>query len=544
MNRSRRSWLFALLLLAQAPAPVGSQSPPQSQRTLESPSATVQQPAARPIVIGSKPFGESYLLAEVFAQMLEARGIAVIRRPGLGGTEILFPALVRGDIDVYPEYTGSGLRVILKQDGRTSPADVFDTVSRAFASTYDLRWLPPLGFENTYAMSVRTEMAERLGLRTLSDAARVSGTLRAGFTADFIGQVDGLPALRAVYGLEPREVNALAPAVKYQALASGAVDIIDAYSTDGLLARYPLTVLEDDRRVFPPYDAAALVRGALARERPAAVVALGELSGRLDVRLMRRVNERVEVQGEPVARVAADMLRDLGLVADGAASGTWRRDHTGGATAGVLAYVYAERLNLWRMTVRHLVLVVVSLALAVLTGVVLGLSLDRVRFAEPVIRTVGVLQTIPGLALLAFMIPVLGIGVLPAVTALFLYSLYPVVRNTYTGIRGADAGAVAAAHALGMTPGQVLRLVRLPLAAPIIVAGVRTAAVVNVGTATLAALVGAGGLGDPIVAGLALADTRMILSGAVPAALLALLVDAALGWAQARVTPAGPRGQV
>lgn len=139
MNRSRRSWLFALLLLAQAPAPVGSQSPPQSQRTLESPSATVQQPAARPIVIGSKPFGESYLLAEVFAQMLEARGIAVIRRPGLGGTEILFPALVRGDIDVYPEYTGSGLRVILKQDGRTSPADVFDTVSRAFASTYDLR---------------------------------------------------------------------------------------------------------------------------------------------------------------------------------------------------------------------------------------------------------------------------------------------------------------------------------------------------------------------------------------------------------------------
>lgn len=539
MSPSRRAWLFGLMVLVQAQAPVASQTPPQS------PVPAVQQPAARPIVIGSKPFGESYLLAEVFAQLLEARGIAVTRRPGLGGTEILFPALERGDIDVYPEYTGSGLRVILKQDTRKTPVEVFDIVSRTFATEYDLRWLPPLGFENTYAMSVRTEMAERLGLRTLSDAARVSGTLRAGFTADFIGQVDGLPALRETYGLEPREVNALAPAVKYQALATGAVDIIDAYSTDGLLARYPLTVLEDDRRVFPPYDAAALVRGALARERPAAVVALAELSGRLDVRLMRRLNERVEVDGEPVARVAADTLRDLGLVSDGAASGTWRRDQIGAsATAGVLAYLYAERLTLWRMTVRHLLLVVVSLGLAVLAGVVLGLSLDRARFAEPVIRTVGVLQTIPGLALLAFMIPVLGIGVLPAMAALFLYSLYPIVRNTFTGIRGADAGAVAAAHALGMTPGQVLRFVRLPLAAPIIVAGVRTAAVVNVGTATLAALVGAGGLGDPIVAGLALADTRMILSGAVPAALLALLVDASLGWVQARVTPAGPRGQV
>jgi len=502
--------------------------------------------AQPPIVVGSKPFGESYLLAELFAQIMEARGLSVTRRPGLGGTEIVFPALVRGDIDLYPEYTGSGLRVILKQDSSKLPFEVFDTVSRTFAAQYDLRWLPPLGFENTYAMSVRTEMAERLGLRTLSDAARVSSTLRAGFTADFIGQVDGLPALRDAYGLAPREVNALAPAVKYQALASGAVDIIDAYSTDGLLARYPLTVLEDDRRVFPPYDAAALVRGAVARDRPAVIAALSELSGRLDVRLMRRLNERIEVDGEPVARVAADTLRDLGLVSsDVTPRSTSQRDRSRSTgAAGVLAYLQAERLNLWRMTLRHLVLVGLSLGLAVLAGVALALSLNRIRFAEPVIRAVGVLQTIPGLALLAFMIPVLGIGTLPAVTALFLYSLYPIVRNTFTGIRGADSGAVAAAHALGMTPGQVLRYVRLPLASPIIVAGIRTAAVVNVGTATLAALVGAGGLGHPIVAGLALADTRMILSGAIPAALLALAVDASLGWLQRRVTPAYARGQV
>ena len=149
--------------------------------------------------------------------------------------------------------------------------------------------------------------------------------------------------------------------------------------------------------------------------------------------------------------------------------------------------------------------------------------------AEAVIRAVGVLQTLPGIALLAFMIPLLGIGVVPALVALVLYSLYPIVRNTYTGVRDADPAAVSAARALGMTDGQILREVRLPLAAPVIMAGIRTAAVIDVGTATLAAFIGAGGLGEPIVAGLALSDTRMILSGAIPAAILALLVDGALG---------------
>jgi osmoprotectant transport system permease protein len=135
----------------------------------------------------------------------------------------------------------------------------------------------------------------------------------------------------------------------------------------------------------------------------------------------------------------------------------------------------------------------------------------------------------PGIALLAFMIPLLGIGVVPALVALFLYSLYPILRNTYTGVRDAAPDAVESAGALGMTPWQVLRYVRLPLASPIIMAGIRTAAVIGVGTATLAAFIGAGGLGDPIVAGLALSDTRMILFGAIPAAALALVVDAALG---------------
>ncbi len=501
-----------------------------------------QAVAAGPVVVGSKPFGESYLLAELFAQILEARGLAVTRRFGLGGTEIIFPALRTGAIDVFPEYTGSGLLVILKAPMATDPAAVFDTVSREFAARYDVRWLAPLGFENTYAMSVRTEMATRLGLRTLSDAARVSNQLRAGFTADFIGLPDGLPALRSAYGLAPAAVNALAPALKYQALAAGDVDIIDAYSTDGLLDRYPLTVLADDKRVFPPYDAAALVRGGLAREQPAAVAALGELSGRIDVTRMRRLNAQVEVEGAAVAAVARAALVDLGLV---------RADAAGATTAPVAGapdraadvsfarYLWTRRQAIVAMSARHLALAGGALAAAIVVGLGAGLVLARRSRAESATRAVGLLQTIPGIALLAFMLPLLGIGAVPAMVALFLYALYPIVRGTVTGVRQADPSAVDAAVALGMTPRQVLLWVQVPLAVPVIMAGVRTAAVTSVGTATLAAFVGGGGLGDPIVAGLALADTRMILSGAVPAAVLALLVDVVLARAERWLTPAG-----
>jgi osmoprotectant transport system substrate-binding protein/osmoprotectant transport system permease protein len=494
----------------------------------------------RPVVVASKPFGESYLLAEMFAQLLEARGVAVERRPGLGATEIAFQALRTGAIDVYPEYTGTGLLAILGEQPVPDPGAVFGRVSREFEARWGVHWLPPLGFENTYAIAVRRQTAREHGLRTLSDLARASPRLVAGFTPDFIGRPDGLPGLQRAYGLRPREVRSLVQAVKYRALAEGAVDVIDGYSTDGLIARYDLVVLEDDRRFFPPYEAAALVGRRLWDERPEAVAALTRLSGRLDEARMRELNRRVEVDGEPVASVARDALGTLGLLAEAGPAVAHRRPLDRGA-GSLGPYLWERRALLASLTLRHLFLVAASLLAAVLVAVPLGVVLERVRAgrAEGAIRAVGVLQTVPGIALLAFMIPLLGIGVLPALVALFLYSLYPIVRNTYSGVRHASPEACEAARALGMSPGQVLRWVRLPLAAPAIMAGIRTAAVVTVGTATLAAFIGAGGLGDPIVAGLALSDTRMILSGAVPAALLALLVDALLGLAERRVRPRG-----
>jgi osmoprotectant transport system permease protein len=521
----------ALLIGAVIAASISAQSVPPA-----SPSDS------RPVVVASKPFGESYLLCEMFAQLLESRGFPVERRPGLGATEIAFGALRTGAIDVYPEYTGTGLVAILHDSLADSVlADsraVFAHVARRFADDYDVRWLPPLGFQNTYAIAVTRATASKYRLRTLSDLAREGPHLTAGFTADFIGRSDGLVGLSRVYGLRPRAVRPLAPAVKYQALASGAVDVIDGYSTDGLLERYDLATLVDDRHFFPPYEAAALVSGRLETQMPGAIAALTLLSGRLDEKAMRQLNRRVEVDGEDVRAVAADELKALGLIAGGETT----RRVDGEPRAGFGTYLWDRRADLASLTLRHLLLVAIALLGAVVVAVPLGLFLERTRrIAEPAIGALGVLQTIPSIALLAFMIPLLGVGVTPALLALWLYALYPIARGTYTGVRDADPEAVAAAEALGTTPVQRLLWVRLPLAVPVIMAGIRTAAVITVGAATLAAFIGAGGLGEPIVAGLALADTRMILSGALPAALLALLVDAALGLVERLVAPAHRR---
>ena len=492
-----------------------------------------------PVVVASKPFGESYLLCEMFAQLLEAHGIAVTRRPGLGATEVAFGALRQNAIDVYPEYTGTGLIAILHDSVADSlsrdPRAVYEKVSQAFAARYGVRWLPPLGFQNTYAIAVSRSTADRYDLRTLSDLARESSHLVAGFTPDFIGRSDGLPGLARVYGIRLRNVRPLAPAVKYRALADGAVDVADGYSTDGLLARYDLVTLLDDRHFFPPYEAAALVSPRLVRDRPDAIAVLTLLSGRLDETRMRRLNQRVEVAGEDVHRVASDALTELGLTNAPVTSATSLASDT---HEPFWRYMWNRRATIGALTLRHLFLVLIALGAAILVAIPLGLALERARTAaEPVVRALGVIQTVPSIAMLAFMIPLFGIGTVPALVALWLYALYPIARNTYTGVRDADPGAIEAAEALGTTAVQRLLWVRLPLAAPIIMAGVRTAAVITVGAATLAAFIGAGGLGEPIVAGLALADTRMILSGALPAAALALAVDGILALVERRVTP-------
>ncbi|HKH43609.1 MAG TPA: glycine betaine ABC transporter substrate-binding protein [Thermoanaerobaculia bacterium] len=497
--------------------------------------------AADRIVIGSKNFEESRLLAEMFAQLLEARtGLQVERRLGLAGTQVCFEALRTGAIDVYPEYTGTGLVSILSEkaggDGRPhQPGATLRRVRSEFLTRWDLWWLAPLGFENSWEIAVPQELAEREKLRTISDLARISGRLRGGFGHEFVGREDGLLGLERIYGLRFASVQPLQQALQYQAAGDRRIDAMDAYTTDARLLRYRLVVLEDDKGFFPPYDAAPLVRGATLARHPEVGAVLGLLAGAFDEDRMRALNFRLQEKGESEAVVARDALRELGLSNKEEAPSEDTRP-----AAGLLGTLLAERSAIGRRTLEHLTLSALALALGILVSVPLGLWLERTRRgAETVIRLLGLLQTIPSLALLAFFVPFLGIGIVPALVALWLYSLFPMVRNTYSGVRDADPRAVEAATALGMTPGQVLRQVRLPLAAPIILAGIRTAAVLTVGTATLAAFIGAGGLGEPIVTGLQLANTNLILSGAIPAAALALLVDGVLGLVEKALRPAG-----
>ncbi len=505
-------------------------------------SADRRSDATREIVVASKPFGESFLLAEMFAQLLERSGWPVERKLGLGATEVAFGALRRDAIDVYPEYTGTGLIAVLGDSVtaamRADPRRAFSHVATASLKRFGVRWLPPLGFQNGYAIAVRRETAARYQLRTLSDLAGSPAALVGGFTSDFIGRSDGWPGLQRAYGLTLKAVRPLAPAIKYEALAQGAVDIIDGYATDGLLAKFDLVTLTDDRRFFPPYDAAAVISPRLAEEEPGVVAVLTRLSGRMTEADMRGWNRAVEVDGRAIPDVAREALETMGLGDSTSAGATRERDRA----SGFWAFFWDRRAETLRLVGEHAVLVTVAMCLALLVAVPLGLWMTtRPAAAEPILQVFGVVQTVPGIALLVFMIPLLGIGVTPAIVALWAYALLPIARATYTSVRLADPDAVAALAAMGATRRQQLMWVRLPLAAPVVLSGIRTAAVLTVGTATLGAFIGAGGLGEPIVTGLGLADSRLVLSGALPAALMAIIVDAALALLARRLAPAHQR---
>ena len=448
--------------------------------------------------VGSKSFTESYLVAEVAAQVLEAAGHRVERRLGLGGTGIAYRAVAHGDVDLYLEYTGTISRAILKEP----QLETVDAL-RAALSERGLTISDPLGFENTYALAVRASVARRLELERVSDLAR-HPELTGAFTAGFLERDDGWPGLRRHYGLRLAGVRTIEHALAYQALASGKVDVIDVYSTDGRLSRAGAVVLRDDRRFFPSYAAVLLARRDFVDRRPEAWATLQRaLVGRLDTATMTRLNAEVDLDGRSVRQVAAGFLR-------------------GGAAAGEERGRLARELGV--LTLQHLGLVAAAVALAVLAGVPLGVLAARSATVGQVeLIVVGVLQTIPALALLCFMIPLLGIGTLPALVALFVYALLPVVRATYTGLVTLDRQLLEIADVLGLTGWRRLARIELPLASVSVLAGVKTSAVWTVGTATLAAFIGGGGYGTLIVRGLALDDVRTILAGAIPAALMAIL---------------------
>lgn len=509
---------------------------------LPSPAAAQTGAAAdKPLVVGSKRFTESYILGEIACQALTAAGRACTHRQGLGNTGILEQALAAGEVDLYPEYTGTVVRAILKREGNPSLAEL-----NQWLAPRGLKAAVPLGFNNTYALTMPEAEAQRLGVAKISDLARLPpGALRPGLSHEFIVRADGWPALARAYGLTFAAGNALDHGLAYDAVKAGRVNLIDAYSTDARIGRDGLRVLADDLAFFPRYDAVLLMRASVDER---AIAALAPLTGKLDEAGMIALNAEAELDGKPFAEVARGFLAGLqggaaaGLGAAGASAGGGSAGSS--APPSVRGTGFAERLlapDLGRLAGQHLVLVFVSVALAVAVAVPLGIvAWRRPRLAGLVLGAVGLLQTVPSLALLAFLIAAFGtIGFVPALVALFVYALLPIVANTLTGLRGVPAGLSLAAQALGLSAPQRLRLVELPLALPTIIAGVKTAAVINVGTATVAAFVGAGGFGERIVAGLAVNDTAAMLAGALPAAALALLVQWAFEWAERRGMPQG-----
>jgi len=461
---------------------------------------------AETLRVGSKRFTESYILGEVVRQAAERAGVRAAHKAGLGGTGIVFAALEAGAIDLYPEYTGTIAREILGLEGDPS----IEELDAALAPR-GLAVGVPLGFNNTYALAMREAHARRLGVRSISDLAR-HPDVRLGFGPEFIGRPDGWPGVKAAYGLPHATPPALDHGLAYEAIAAGRIDVMDIYSTDAKIARFGLRVLADDRGFFPKYDAVLLHRRDVPERFPAAWQRLQALEGRIDAELMVRLNGAAELDGRTFAAAARLLFED-------AAAGS-------AATRGSLGEALLGE-DLGRLTREHLVLVFASLAAAVLIGLPLGVVAAKVAaVGQGVIAAVGVIQTVPALALFAFLIAVMGtIGIAPALVALFLYALLPIVRNTHAGIVGIRKTMREAALALGLGVRDRLLLVELPLAAPTILAGVKTSAVINVGTATIAAFIGAGGYGERIVQGLALNDTTLMLAGALPAAALAILVQ-------------------
>ena len=477
--------------------------------------------SAAPLVVGSKRFTESYILGEIVRQTCVQQGLPAEHRQGLGNTGILEQALASGAVDVYPEYTGTIVRELLKRQGNPSLAELNE-----WLAPRGLKAAVPLGFNNTYALAMAEARAAELGIVRISDLlGKKAQGLRLGLSHEFLERGDGWPALKAAYRLPQAAGSGLDHGLAYDAVRGGGVDLIDIYSTDAKVGRYALRVLQDDLGFFPKYDAVLLMRSTVDA-RPFAA-----LEGRIDATAMIAMNARVELDGQSFATVAKQFVEGGGAAAASSAP----------ARQTLLQRLFAP--DFARLAGEHLMLVFGSLAVAILAGVPLGVVAWRwPRSAGWVLGGVAVLQTVPSLALLAFLIALLGsIGLGPALIALFLYALLPIVRNTHAGLNGVPAGLAQAALSLGLTRAQSLREVQLPLALPTLMAGVKTAAVINVGTATLAAFIGAGGFGERIVAGLAVNDTAAMLAGALPAAALALLVQAAFDLIERRFVPPASR---
>jgi len=478
--------------------------------------SSAKQVDKKELIVGSKLFTENIIIAEIATQLLRDSGLSVRHNAALGGTRILWSALLAGEISVYPEYTGTLKQEIFSDQDISNPTELENALARE-----GIGITPRLGFNNTYVIGMLETRANKMSISKISDLTQ-HPQLRFAFSNEFMDRGDGWPALRQHYQLPQLEVKGVEHNLAYRGIESGVIDVIDLYSTDAEIDYYKLRSLHDDKNYFPDYHAVYLYR--LDQE-----LLLGEqlrkLSATIDNYTMMAMNAAVKISGQKEQQVAASFLHNK-----------FQTD------SSIKEITVLERLL--KNTKDHMLLVLISLFAAIVIAIPLGIIAARHPVSGQIIlSTAGVLQTIPSLALFVFLIPLLGIGGPPTIAALFIYSLLPIIRNTYSGLHDIPVSIRESAQAIGLKSSARLKIVELPMAIRSILSGIKISAVINVGTATLGALIGAGGLGQPILTGIRLDDTSLILQGAIPAALLALLIQAMFEMTERVLLPESMRYQ-
>lgn len=477
------------------------------------------------IRVASKVFTESVILGEILTQSIRATDHPATHVMQLGGTRIVYDALKRGEIDIYPEYTGTIIQEIFADHSGLDEEQLSDLLLAD-----GIRMSASLGFSNNYAIAVRRETAEKYQLDSISDLAS-HPELRLGFGNEFLDREDGWKNLRTTYSLPHQDVAGLDHDVAYRQLEANVIDAMDVYTTDAQLAELDLVVLKDDMNYFPNYEAVVLYRADLAGRVPTAIEQIELLQASITTDTIIKLNAEVASRKASESQAASNFLHRQFDV------------HTEVADLSIAS-------RIWLRTLEHCDLVRRSLIPAIFAAIPLGIIAAKFpKFGQVVLGLVGIVQTIPALALLVLLIApmaklnldTLGAGSATAVAALFLYSLLPIVRNTTTGLASISQEHTESATALGLSPWFRLMHIELPLASPSILAGIKTAAVLNVGFATLGALVGARGYGQPILTGIRLNDTGLIMQGAVPAAGLAILLQILFELAERWFVPAGLR---
>ena len=454
------------------------------------------------IKIGSKAFSESVLLGEILCKHLETKGQKCQHISGFGGSAVVWRALLNGEIDAYVEYTGT-----LKQELLSKHQFASDKQLEKWLESQSLSLTKGIGFSNSYGVGISRELSNKYGVRNLEDLGRLPAQVRVALSQEFYTRSDGWPRLKSKYDLNFEDVSSMEHELSYRAFANKYADVVDVYTTDPEILLNDVVVLNDSGGFFSDYTAVILFRndGRLNRGH------FSELEGVIDTKTMQELNLSVKVNRHSEAQVAQKWLDE-------------KFSHIVSPKNSV------QEVRFWGDLKRHLALVFIPLFFNILFGIPLGIYCAyHSRSGNWVMHVTSIIQTIPSLALLVFMIPIFGIGYPAAAFALFLYGLLPIVRSTCTGITGISPGLRESAQVLGLSFSSQLFRVELPLAAPIIFSGIKIAAVIGVGTATLGAFIGAGGFGEPIMIGIRRDDFQLILQGAVPAAVLAIVVQSFFG---------------